>query len=145
MKKVIQNEIIEQDPAFESLKDDLRTIKGAILPPLHTLSITEHWYIGQTLHCSGFYQKFKAEKYAVTLIAKYRNVSRSTIYKELQFYRKFKELEEGPGVLNIDSLQQLLPDGIFVSWRSICKYLIPDSVKEKEEEIVEEKPKQVYK
>jgi hypothetical protein len=115
---------LKDTPEFQELIEELRDTDGALVPEIQKLTVTQHWYLGKSIASSPYYKKYGEDRTSLREIALARNVSRSTVYKETQFYLKCPNLELCPGEIDIDFIAKQLPEGKHPSWNIIANKLL---------------------
>jgi hypothetical protein len=115
---------LKDTPEFQALIEELKDTDGALVPEIQKLTIAQHWFLGKSIVESPYFQKYNEEKTSLREIALARNVSRSTVYKETQFYLKYPAIELCPGEIDIDFIARQIPEGKHLSWSFISNKLL---------------------
>jgi hypothetical protein len=98
----------------------LQEIKATLIE----YEFTSRWALVEGYHKVGELIANNEKSVSLTQIAEYTSKSKRTIYRCLQFYKKYPDL-------------QLLPEGKDTSWNRVVTKYLPETIKEKEPELFE--------
>ncbi len=133
--------MIQFNKDFQDLVEDCKSIMSAFLPVVVESTLSLHWFMGKRI--SEAEKNYQGNTEFYEELAKELNVSLSTIYKELAFYKKYPNLAKSDNEIDINPLYNEYKKP---SWYKITKGLtIAKEVEKSEKAKIVEEPVKALK